>query len=188
MKKLSSTLILIIFSLSCFSQQFVLTPEGLKDEADNTKDFLVIPLDGKSASDLYNISKRYVNEKMSNPQFSIKADSEGEYLRYSLYVPTIFSFSKMLINLKVNATYQIEMRFRDGRIRYNITGLSMTFEEGDNEYYIAASKLKGWAVFDNKGKLLMKNEKQKIENHFNGEVNTLLDFIKSDGGSINDNW
>lgn len=187
-KTLLITLILGVISLSCFSQQFELTPEGLRDAADTSKDFLVIPVDGKTASDLYSMSKRYVNEKMSNPKFAIKSDLDGDYLRYSLYYPTIFSFSKMLVSLKINGAYQIEMRFRDGRVRYNITTLSLTFDEGGNEFYIAASKMKGWAIFDNKGKLLMKNEKQKLEDHFNNEVKMFIDFIQSDGASVNDNW
>ncbi len=94
----------------------------------------------------------------------------------------------MLVSLKVNANYQIEMRFRDGRIRYNIAGLDLAFEEGGNEFYIAASKMKGWAIFDNNGKLLMKNEKQKLEDYFNNEVKMYVDFINSDGGNVNDNW
>ncbi len=83
-KTLLITLILGVISLSSFSQQFELTPEGLRDAADTSKDFLVIPVDGKTASDLYSMSKRYVNEKMSNPKFARKSDLDGDYLRYSL--------------------------------------------------------------------------------------------------------
>lgn len=188
MKKLTIALIFTFISLSCFSQQFELTPEGLRDATDASKDFLVIPVEGKSASDLYSISKRYINEKMSNPKFAIKADVNGEYLRYGLFVPEVFSFSKMLVSLKVDATYQVEMRFRDGRIRYNIMDMDLRFQEGDNEFYIAAGRMKGWAFYDTKGKLLMKNEKQKLENYFNNEVKMFVDFIESDGGSKNDDW
>lgn len=185
MKRLFLIVFIGLISLSTFAQQFELTPDGLKDANDNSKDFIVLPYEGKTASELYNICKLYVNKTMTDPKSSIIADVDKEYLRYKIFTPEIFSFSKMLTKLQVEAFYQVEMRFRDGRIRYSIENLELTFKEGGKPFYISASKMKGWAFFDNNGKLLMKNEKEKLENYFNEKVKMLNEDIQSEGSGQN---
>lgn len=192
MKNKFATLLLVMGLLPLLSfAQFVVTPDGLRNEKDLDKEYIVIDFEGKSASELYAATKQYIVTMMTNPDEAIKADIKDAHLRYALYTPEIFSFSKMLVKLVVDADFEIDMKFKDGRIRYEIVGLNMQFKEGTNTFEFKRSKLDGWAFYDNQDKLYMKNEKQKTEDFFNSLVKELTTYILNEYNQNNtqeDNW
>ena len=59
MKKILFCLIFLFCSFTGYSQ-FVLTNQGIRDEFDVEKDYIVLPCKGKSQNELYNDVKKYI--------------------------------------------------------------------------------------------------------------------------------
>lgn len=190
--KIAYTLLLSLLPLLSFGQSFVLTPEGLRDSADETKDYLVIPIEGKTAAELYQASKNYIQQLSKNPKESIKGDSPNEYLRFAIYIPEVTSIGQMggMVKMVYEGLFDVEMRFKDGRIRYNISNLEMPMKDDEvgHELKLSGSNWGGWAVFDTKGKVKLKKQKTEIEDFFNGLVYDYTTTITSENVGVSDDW
>jgi hypothetical protein len=188
MKKLFLFLLLSFISLSSFAQVFVLNPDGLADSKNVENDFLVIPIEGKSAAELYSATKSYIHQKIKNPKFAIKADVEDEYIRYDMLVPQITVIKKMGVKLIAQAHFSVEIRFKDNRIRYNIIDLRFPFEDSDKEIVLVGHNWGSWHFFDKNGKVKLKDQKVQVETFFNNEVNDLIYFISDNGNPTIEEW
>lgn len=182
-------LVMVLVPLLSFGQTFTLTPNGLRSADDETKDFVVIPAEGKTADQIYKATKSYINQIMKNPTKSIKADSEGEYIRYSLLIPEFAVISKMGIKVKYEGRLEIEMRFKDNRLRFNVLEMDMPTEDGSNYLALTGSPLGKWVIFKKDGKVAMKDQKAQIENHINGMIAMLANAINNQGGNVvSEDW
>ena len=186
MKKIC-LLFLFFLPLIVFGQKFVLTPDGLRDSSDVSKDYVVVSEENKSAGELYNAAKSYVNQTMKDPKFAIVSDVENDYIRYNMFVPGIASIKKMVV-MKVDAMFTVEMRFKDGRIRYNITDISFPIAGSDNEVVLVGSNWGSWHFFDKKGKSKLNDQKENVEAFFNQGVDDLKGFISNHGNNDVEDW
>jgi len=190
MKTLRCLFLLTFLPLLSFAQSFyTLTPDGLRDSNDLTKDYVVIQADGKSAKEIYLAAKNFINQTSKYPTKAIKADTDGEYIRYSIFVLEIASFRKMGIKLAYKGLIEIEMRFKDGRLRYNILDLQMLTKDEDAHLLISGNKMGNWAIFDKKsGKVSLKDPKDQIESFFNNMLAELEKFVNEGDATVGDDW
>ncbi|WP_165040958.1 hypothetical protein [Dysgonomonas sp. ZJ709] len=179
-------ILLAITPLFSFGQQYVLTPNGLADSMDITKDYLVITEEDKTADELYEICRKNLYTISQNTNIKVIGEIANEYIRYSMEVPTIAVIKKLGVGLIAEAYFDVEIRFKDGRIRHQVTNLRMPFRGDDmNQLSLTGSKWGGWAVFDKKGNVSLKDQKLQIENYFNQSVADLLKLTENDN---NDDW
>ena len=67
-------------------QKLTVTANGLRDENNIDKMYLVIDVEGRSAKQLYDNTYKYIIKTYKNPDNVIKGKIEGEYLKYNTHV------------------------------------------------------------------------------------------------------
>ena len=175
--------ILLMLPALCYGQNFEVTPNGLRDSRDNEKTFLVIEISG-TAKQLYDKAVKYINEKMASPKDAIKGQTEGEYLRYNTHASNFINYNNSGAKIPISADFATELKFKDGKVRYEITDLKMQGNKGYSILY-SGGVFDGYIIYKKNGTLFKEETKQDIENYFNTEVKKFINYLKSDK---NDNW
>lgn len=161
------------------AQSFVVTPDGLRDKADESKSYIVLNVDGKSAKELFDRALQYVNETYKNPDEVIKAQRDGEYLKFSTYVSP-FVPVKNLISIETNVMYSTELKFKDGKVRLEIVSFDMkTSEQARVEF--SGSPWGSFIIYKTNGDLKQKETKEGIEEYFNTKIGAIRSFLSSEG-------
>lgn len=91
-------LIFLLFNLVVFSQEYEVTPNGLKDKSNLENTFVVIDAPNKTTTELYQNAVKYINENYKNPEEVIKGKTENEYLRFETYVPQLLKLIIVELN------------------------------------------------------------------------------------------
>lgn len=187
-------LVLVIFSLIAISinAQFKATETGLVSASDN-KDYYVVEVQNKSASELYNSVNSFVVSSFKNPD-AVANRIEGEMINIHGSYPNAFSVKKALgLSSPVNLDMNLIVRFKDGRIRFDSPTINRMYIPGtlnakDMDYVFSGGmgKFVGeTSLFDKKGKPKDKKMIEGLETFINALVNSIVDTAK---GSSDDNW
>jgi hypothetical protein len=176
-----------LFSILGFSQEFEVTPEGLKDKSNIENEYLVIDAPDQKASDLYLTASKYINENYKNPDEVIKGKTENEYLRFETFAGQFLIVNNSGAKLEVSATYTTELRFKDGKVKYEITNLDMTADNGGRSVFFQGSIWKGYPIYSTKGDLRLEETKKDLENYFNSRVKSISEFLNGKK-SKEDDW
>jgi len=188
MKKQLFLLSFLLLNLVGFSQEYEVTPSGLKDKSNLENTFLVIDAPDKTTSELYQNAIKYVNENYKNPDEVIKGKTENEYLRFESYVPQFTKVNNSGAKLDVSMKYTTELRFKDGKVRFEITALSITADNGGRNVEFSGSIWKGYPIYNQKnGDLRLPETKTEIENYFNSKVTEIANFLL-DKKTKKDDW
>ncbi|OEK06023.1 hypothetical protein A8C32_19545 [Flavivirga aquatica] len=181
------TLSFLFLTCISFAQEFEITPNGLKDKSNTDNGFLVIKASDKKTDELYKNAIKYVNEKYKNPEKVIKGKTENEYLRFETYVGQLTKVNNSGVKLDISATYTTELRFKDGKVRYEIIELDMTADNGGRNVYWKGSIWKGYPIFNKKDELRLEKTKTDLEKYFNAQVQIISDFL-NEKKSEKDDW
>jgi len=177
---------IIVVYLSAEVPQWVFTKDGLRDALDETKDYLVLEVEGATASDLYGQAMRYVQETYLNPDDVIKGNTPDEYLRINTFVSSFFKYNNSGAKLDIDATYYIELRFRDGRVRYEIGDLKMKTKSNSLPVnYIGGTF--SHSIYSNNGSIRKPESKTDIETYFNARVADLNKYLNNTD-TVQDDW
>jgi predicted nucleotidyltransferase len=188
MKKQLFILTFLLSNFIGFTQEYVVTPDGLKDKSNVENSYLVIEAPDKSTAELYQNAIRYVNENYKNPEEVIKGKTENEYLRFETYVPQFTKVNNSGAKLEVSMKYTTELRFKDGKVRFEITALSITADNGGRSVEFSGSIWKGYPIYNQKnGELRLPETKSEIENYFNTKVIEITNFLL-DKRTKKDDW
>ena len=188
MKKQLFLLSFLLLNYIGFSQEYVVTPNGLKDKSNMENTFLIIETPDKIAAELYENAFKYINENYKNPDEVIKGKTENEYLRFETYVPQFTKVNNSGTKLDVSMKYTTELRFKDGKVRFEITALSITADNGGRSVEFSGSIWKGYPIYNKKnGDLKLPETKSEIENYFNTKVTEITNFL-SDKKTNNEDW
>jgi hypothetical protein len=188
---MKTQLFLLSFLLLNFiglSQEYEVTPDGLKDKLNIENDFLVIEAPDKTAEMLYQNALKYVNENYKNPEDVIKGKTENEYLRYETYVKQFAKVNNSGVKLDVSMKYTTELRFRDEKVRFEIIALSIVADNGGRSVEFSGSVWRGYPIYNQKnGELRLPETKSDIENYFNNRVAIITNFLL-DKKTEKDDW
>ncbi len=188
MKKQLFILSFLLLNHIGFSQEYEVTPNGLKDKSNTENGFLVIEAPDKNSIELYLNAIKYVNENYKNPDEVIKGKIENEYLRFETYVPQFTKVNNSGAKLDVSMTYTTELRFKEGKVRFEITSLSITADNGGRSVEFSGSIWQGYPIYNQKnGELRLPEAKIEIENYFNNKVIEITNFLL-DKKTIKDDW
>jgi len=188
MKKYLTLLTFLFLSLSGFSQEFEVTPNGLKDKSNIENAYLVIEIPNKTTSELYRNAIKYINENYKNPEEVIKGKTENEYLRFETYVPQFTKVNNSGAKLDVSMKYTTELRFKEGKVRIEITTLNITADNGGRSVEFSGSIWKGYPIYNQKnGDLRLPETKTELENYFNSKTIAISNYLL-DKKTQKDNW
>lgn len=180
------TLLLTLIVLNSFGQKLSVTPNGLRDTNDFGKTYVVINVEGKTAKQLFGNAINYINKNYKNPEAVIKGKIEGEYLKYVTHVSNFLLINNSGAKILIDANYTIELSFKDGKIKCEIIELDMYTKTGGYKVLFAGGAFDGYPIYNKKGELKRPDTKTEIETYFNGQINSLSEFLQ--GKSDNDNW
>jgi len=191
MKRMIILVIATILSMNGFAQnaQFIVTKDGLRDANDETKNFVVIEVENVTAKELYDRSVKYVQEVYKNPDNVIKGSTNGEYLRIHTFVPSFMRYNNSGAKISIDADYYVELRFKDGKVRYEIVNLSMKGSGINSKYEVKFSGgiMSGYIIYKNNGDLFKKEAKTDIEDYFNKQILALQLYLNNNS-KTEDNW
>jgi hypothetical protein len=183
--KFTCVVIITFLVVSCnqaMSQQFVVTPYGLRSASDTTKDYVIITFDS-SANYLYQMTKKYVQKTFKNPDKVQKGDIEGEYLRLDQYQPGAFSFHLKKQQFPINAEYTAELEFKDNKIKYRLMNVSLKATNDVPVLWLrAGNSWNGYSrqhIYKTPHEIEHPEEKREIEEFFDKELNSLVSFIRN---------
>jgi hypothetical protein len=176
-------LALILFSFSTFAQKLQVTPNGLRNSEDSEKSFVIIPVEGKTAKQLYDESVKYINKNYKSAEDVIKGKIEGEYLKFVTYAPKFILLKNGFVKVPFDAKYTIELNFKDGKAKYEISELEMNSDGG---YLSFTGSGISYFIYNKKGELKREDAKNNIEEYFNRNLSSLANFLK--GKTMEDKW
>jgi hypothetical protein len=185
--KTTILLFAVLFSIIGYSQVYEVTPDGLKDKTNLENTYLVIETPDRKASDSYLNALKYINEKYKNPDEVIKGKTENEYLRFETFVGQFMKVNNSGVKLEISANYTTELRFRDGKVKYEITKLDMTADNGGRNVLFKGSIWSGYPIYSKKDELRLEETKMDLENYLNSQVNFLSNFLNGKN-SEKDDW
>ena len=185
MKRILSIFLLGICTLT-YSQNLTVTPNGLANKKDNSKTFIVIEAEGKTALQLYNNALKFINKTYKNPEKVIKGDIKGEYLKFDTHVSNFLTVKNSGANITINANYTIELNFKDDRAKFEIVTIEMPAQSGGYSVLFSGGAFSGYPIYNKKGALKRPDTKTEIENYFNTVIKSISDYLQEKNSD--DNW
>lgn len=176
----SLLLLLALMPLVCFGQNnFKLNGSGCFETQDG-KDYVVLPCDGKTAHELYDIVRINVGKTYNSPKM-VMSVVEDKSIAISAYVQDIIIEGNFVAKVSYECDYNLQFDFKDGKIRVGAPKLGeMVWKKSaiDRMTYddYSASTVISKKFFDKKGKPKKKKMKdiEKIEERFNELLNALV--------------
>ena len=88
-----------------------------------TETYVVLNKKG-SVNELYKLTRDWINETYNDPEQVIISDTNSKFLKIQGYKENMFTISGMGYTLFHNARYRLEFKFRENKIRVEISTLS----------------------------------------------------------------
>jgi hypothetical protein len=179
MKKLLLVIFVITQLANAQDTKFELTPEKFTD-------YVVVPFEGKSQSDIYKKTLQWIEYTYKNPKEVLKSNIENEYIRFEGVKDGLYSIQIRKKKYSYLTRYAIEISFKEGKAKFDVT---------NTEFYLPTSTpatSAGWNKIDldNSSYIFEKFEKgelksafinfKDIPSHFNTLVDSFTEFVKSD--------
>lgn len=82
---------------------------------------VVQEIEGKTATELYSKTKEWIQTYYKNPSEVLKGDIPNEMIRVDGYASNGFYFKSLGMKNYMDYEYTIEIDFKDGKYRYNVS-------------------------------------------------------------------
>lgn len=173
MKNLISSIFILIGAAGFAQDKFTFTKEGFTD-------YVVTPVENRNQSQLYKKALDWVAVTFKNPKEVIKASIENDYIRIEGSDNSFVCVSGTA-NVCVDAKYQIEITFKDGRYKFDLLELSTFSPVGWTNLDLKNTE----PFYNKKGEIkgAYKNYEAKIPAYFNDLNESLKVFASSDAAT-----
>ena len=175
--KISFVVLAFFISFTAFGQVFVVTPNGLRATGDTVNSYLMIQAGNRTAKQLYDSAISFIYANYSDPKQAIREDIDSTSLKFDTYVPNFLVYNNSGALIDIEAYYTTDLRFFDGRFRYEIINLTMKGKDSKYKLLFKGGFLEAYIIYNKKGKLFKSQTKWDIENYFNIEVRRLAIYI-----------
>lgn len=177
-------LLSILFPFLLHSQ-FILTKDGMVDEKDQSKNYLVYNFEGKTANELYisvltALTNYYVSAK------DVLSKVEGKIISINGIEQNGICYGNFMggCNRKFDLEYTMTIDFKDNKIRINTPIIGKTkgdsFNNNNTYSLVGGGGMFGtYSTFNKEGKLKDENSKKSIETFFNVLVQNIVKSVKS---------
>ena len=179
-------IVTLFINVQSYGQKLTVTPDGLRNSDNTEQSYVVIEIEGKSAKQLFDNTKKYIIKTFKNPDFVQKGTIENEYIKFKTYTPYIASIHAGLSKLKYDAEYFTVLHFKDGKVKYEIINL-VIMTNGAPLDFTPQGLLGGWYIFNKKGVLKQESTKQEIDTYFNKQIKNLSSYLKGEANN-DENW
>lgn len=182
MKNLFTCIVLTTCLFNLKAQKFEVTQRGLLDVLNTKNEYLVLEVEGKDANFLYNESLKFIALNYKNPDEVIKAKIENEYLRFESFMEAAFIHAKgKWVADPVNVKWTTELKFKDSKVRYEITPLDMIVVPAatDRRRLVinGSQTLSQISIFKQDGNERNPETRINLQNFLNGLVSEYLKFL-----------
>lgn len=108
----------LTFTISSFSQEteFKFSKEGFTD-------YVITAVENKTQSELYKKALDWLAVTYKNPKEALKAQTENDKIRFEGTSKSLIAVNSMG-KMPLDAKYQIEVTFKDGKYKFDIIGIS----------------------------------------------------------------
>ena len=184
-KTLKILIILFLIPLYGNAQFTELTSNGFK-LGDNNKG-IIIEIQNKTASELYNGTLDFINKNYINPTQLIIAKTENRYIRFTTLEKNIAKVKTVLGSTSIFGQTTYEIDFKDNKIR--IYSINPIWKRDDiHEDYPLKGDLITASVYNLKGNIkpeaLKNNVISSINSYYNSFLNAYINHLKE----INNDW
>jgi hypothetical protein len=186
MKKLFILLIvLVVFSNVSFAQFFKLTPDGIVNSTDSTKNYVVLDFPDKNQKELFDKAKIYIVGNYNSSK-SVLSEASPDVL--SVLANTDFTF-KYIMNYSAWLKYKYTLTFKDEKIKVEFNIVDMGFNVPNPKSTIGlirnrSNNIEG--IYDKKGEVSSQVSIDDIERYANYLTVSLNNAITGD--SKKDDW
>lgn len=165
MKKITLLLLLLVNYVN--AQEIKITPEGISS--------VVLPAEGKTAFQIYDLAKDLIIKMFDNPKNVIKVDEPGKILRFD----GVKKF-KGSISTEGIYNYTCELEFKDGR--YKISFYDVYQDKGIKRTYVD--------LFNKDGEVRKMDFYKTLHTNFTIMLNETNDLFKNKiiTGAKEDKW
>jgi hypothetical protein len=175
--KILVIIILLSISFNSFCQQWILTPDGLRDSADSRKKYVMIETANLSAKKLYDNALKYISENNQDSSKKVRIQWDSVDIIYDSYVYYLLTTDYLFHYVPVEAYYSTELRFYPGSVRCEVLSLDMVETESGQKLVFKGSPVSSHSIYNRQGKLLKPGMKSKIEKYFNSDLINIAHFL-----------
>ena len=177
-------LLLMVFIPYIGFSQFILTKDGMVDEKDQSKNYLVYNFEGKTASELYvsvltALTSHYVSAK------DALSKVEGKIISINGIEQNGICYGNFMggCNRKFDLEYTMTIDFKDNKIRINTPIIGKTkgdsFNNNNTYSLVGGGGMFGtYSTFNKEGKLKDESSKKSIEMFFNTLIQNVVNSVK----------
>lgn len=185
MKKLLLLTAILCSNLILAQENFSYNEEGL------TPEYIVLEKESMTQEQLYTKAINWIKETYKNPDKVIKAQIENEKVRFEGVEMDLICRSALGTSHCFNATYTIEIEFREGKSKFTPTNLTYRIPRSqyNAEMIEDVSFLSGEKYYKRNGKLkgVTKSLPEAVEKHFSTLYSSYYNYI-NESSSEKEEW
>lgn len=177
----------VIMTLCVNAQTFELTAHGFVDSLNMQNDYIVVPFEGSSQTEIYNLALSAVGKHFVSPKDRI---SKVEYSQLNIngIIPNVTNLNRMGMKLYFDLYFNLIFEFKDGRMKINgpiINDIVRDAPFGDKHHMFLTASERGSAIsghkalFKNNGKVNEKKHKENIERAMNTFICLIVAEMKN---------
>ena len=117
-------------------------------------DFIITPVEGKTASEIYKKAIEWIKVTFKNPDKVILSTTENEYVRFEGSSDSFYAMNP-ISKIYVPVKYQIEISIKDGKYKFDYIDMTIIENGTKIPYFSAKSKeeLEPYPIFKKDGTL-----------------------------------
>jgi hypothetical protein len=160
--------------------------------------YVVVEKDSMSVEDGYQRAMEWIKVTYKDPSKVILSEIENKYIRIGGFTSGLYIADRMGLIAPYNVNYTIEFNFREGKVKFEVTGA--TFDIPASTYNGIYSSAKTYDLMFNHPDLFKKNGKPKYEykkatkvtNYFNDLVSNFSEYVmnpvSNSSSTSDDDW
>lgn len=185
---LLATLLMPLLMSAQNTVQFILTSDGVY-KAENGDDYIVIPFEGKTAHQIYQILVSNINSIYKNPS-EVMTGVEDFSIKVRAISDDVIRTRLLGIGQSQSGYYQLEFKIKDGRVRVSAPLIdSEVWTVGDKGRVFADFPSIAKAHFNKDGSLKegkRTKDYNRVVSKMNGIINSILNLSASK--DADDDW
>lgn len=187
MKKVLFICLIMLLTTISLNAQFKATPNGVATI--DGKDFYVVDIEGKSASELYKSVMGYILSNFKNPEI-VSSKQVDEMITLHGTYPSAFICKKVLgMAIAADVNLNIVMYFKDGKIRFDTPIVnSMYFSNTQQVRFSGGASVMGEGdinMFKKNGKPNKESVVKAFDSFINTAIADIIGYVKE---NRNNDW
>lgn len=164
---------------------FKITPEGI------TPKYVVVNVD-KTQAELYKKTLGWISHTYDTPSSVIKSQIENEYIRFTGIEKGLYRQPFMGSTQDFDIKYEIEISFKDGKYKFELVGLEISYTVGERPHIWTTSTKAGvfnGNDYNKKGELKAYAKYfHEVPEYFNKLNINLLKYLEGETSKTKSDW